>query len=500
MTLFDPLFQKDLLPGFAEPAATKEYFERIKNSHPDYRQYWITLPGSGINVSRLGFGGYRTIRSSRNHFDAIRESILSGTNVIDTSSNYGDGESEALIGDVLRELISAGRIRREELVIITKAGYIQGKNLTMQKENPAPDTIHYDRNIWHCIHPEFLSEQIELSQKRLGLQTLDVFLLHNPEYYLLHGRKKGIPLSDARAEYYSRIMKALEFLEEKRKEGIIKQYGISSNTLPKNPEAYDATDLEQILSFAPQGFSVIQFPANMLETEFRHPDEKRATLAEVAKQAGLWTLANRPLNAFSPAHGLFRLAGSIEGGERPDLSKMLSRLEAAEQRISDALIEKKFQFDRRHPAFSDFLKAHADSFRDHEHLHMALPHILPEFDRTVRHLQTICSDNEQAYYALENYVRLCNGCISWWEKYIRAAHDSQTSEIQNYLAEKVDTFQKHPLAVQAILYLLSEDIPHTVLTGMRKIDYVRQFQSVYKDSEPESINREIVDSLPLPEK
>lgn len=44
--------------------------------------------------------------------------------------------------------------------------------------------VKYGDEIWHCLHPEYLEEQLTLSLDRLGLQTLDVCLLHNPEYFL----------------------------------------------------------------------------------------------------------------------------------------------------------------------------------------------------------------------------------------------------------------------------------------------------------------------------
>ena len=36
---------------------------------------------------------------------------------------------------------------------------------------------------WHCLHPEFLQDQLTRSLDRLQLETLDVCLLHNPEYF-----------------------------------------------------------------------------------------------------------------------------------------------------------------------------------------------------------------------------------------------------------------------------------------------------------------------------
>ncbi len=54
--------------------------------------------------------------------------------MIDTSANYTDGRSEKLIGNVLQNAFGKSEILPDDLVIISKGGYIQGKNLKSAKE------------------------------------------------------------------------------------------------------------------------------------------------------------------------------------------------------------------------------------------------------------------------------------------------------------------------------------------------------------------------------
>ena len=84
--------------------------------------------GSGTPISRVGFGTYR-VGGTEDQAAAIREALLNGVTLVDTSANYGDGESEATIGRVVRELVADGKLRREETIIVSKFGYIQGQNL-----------------------------------------------------------------------------------------------------------------------------------------------------------------------------------------------------------------------------------------------------------------------------------------------------------------------------------------------------------------------------------
>jgi aryl-alcohol dehydrogenase-like predicted oxidoreductase len=56
----------------------------------------------------------------------------------------------------------------------------------------------------HCLHPDFLEAQVAMSRSNLGLKTLDLVYLHNPEQLLL-----GMAPSEA--------MKVLEVLACKPK-------------------------------------------------------------------------------------------------------------------------------------------------------------------------------------------------------------------------------------------------------------------------------------------
>ncbi|MCA9955302.1 MAG: aldo/keto reductase, partial [Anaerolineales bacterium] len=166
----------------------------------------------------------------------------------------------------------------------------------------------------HCLHPEFLEDQLERSLERLNLATLDVYLLHNPEYYLSWAERRPIPLDEARQTYYQRIRLAFEFLEQAVADGRIQSYGISSNTFPEPARSYTFTDLNCIWQIA-QGISPnhhfrwVQLPMNLLETgaatEANLPDKQ--TALQFAQDHQLAVLVNRPLNAFRQ-ESLIRLA------------------------------------------------------------------------------------------------------------------------------------------------------------------------------------------------
>lgn len=116
-------------------------------------------------VSEVGFGawgiGGRTAGDTsygetddRQSLEAIRRALDCGVNFFDTSSAYGSGHSETLIG---RALAADRRIA----VIATKAGYDEWTR--------PPD-----------FSPEAIGRSVDRSLERLRTDYLDVLQLHNP--------------------------------------------------------------------------------------------------------------------------------------------------------------------------------------------------------------------------------------------------------------------------------------------------------------------------------
>ncbi|HEY3121042.1 MAG TPA: aldo/keto reductase [Vicinamibacteria bacterium] len=311
-------------------SATAEGTSRYAGRSPFVGTGYGPLGRTGLTVSRIGFGGYRVDDETDEHRSALRAALGGGVNLVDTSTNYMDGGSERLIGQVLSGLAREGGLRRDEVVIVSKIGYVQGSNLEQAQEReqagrPFPEMVKYADGVWHCIHPEFLADQLPRSLERLQVDALDVCLLHNPEYYLsdAHERSHGT-LERRREEFYRRLREAFAFLEGEATAGRIRFYGVSSNTCVRPEHDPEATSLEQMLAAAREAggeghrFRVLQLPLNLLEFGPRH----RAVLEKAAAE-GVGVLVNRPLNAMAD-DGMIRLA-SLETEPPPvDLEGQLA--------------------------------------------------------------------------------------------------------------------------------------------------------------------------------
>jgi len=303
-----------MIPSKANEIQTNKFFDK----HPGILKK--PLGKTGLTVSACGFGAYRVDYRVLEHSEALEYAILSGINLIDTSSNYSDGGSEILIGDVLKKLIDEKKLKREEIVIVSKGGYIQGKNYELANEKKKKgeeykEVIEYSDGLWHSIHPEFLKEQITSSLERLKLETIDVYLLHNPEYFLDSPLSKDLELSELRHEYYRRIKNAFEFLESEVSAGRISSYGISSNSFIVKDDEQIFTSFEECLKTANSlslnnKFDVIEFPFNLYENGAiinKNQRSETKTLLEFASVNNMGILINRPLNAIKDKQ-LHRLA------------------------------------------------------------------------------------------------------------------------------------------------------------------------------------------------
>lgn len=232
-------------------------------------------------ISRIGIGTYRMNITNKEHLNSLRYAFEQGINLIDTASNYQFGNSERLIGSVLN-----GK-KRENTFIVTKAGYIQGEDINafssiLNKSR----TIRINDNFLYSIDSLFLESQIKASLKRLNTNYLDGFLIHNPEHYfdVQNENQKFI---------YDHLIESLLFLETLVKKGIIRYYGISSNTLPNHN-----IDLRRIINENNEfpNFKLTQFPYNLNEKDAVEKNSEDESLIDFCKRNEIITFANRPLN------------------------------------------------------------------------------------------------------------------------------------------------------------------------------------------------------------
>ncbi|MDP9315119.1 MAG: aldo/keto reductase [Chloroflexota bacterium] len=128
--------------------------------------HYRTMGKTGLQVSEIGFGAWGIGKSGwvgaedDESLRALNRAIDLGLNFIDTAYGYGEGHSEQLIGQVLRE-------RSEQVYVATK---IPPKN----RQWPAAHTTPVEET----FPGEYVREYTERSLRNLGVEALDVQQFH----------------------------------------------------------------------------------------------------------------------------------------------------------------------------------------------------------------------------------------------------------------------------------------------------------------------------------
>ena len=117
----------------------------------------VTLPG-GATLPALGLGTWRLGESAaarKAEVAALRTAIELGYRLFDTAEMYGEGGAESALGAALRDAFAAGDVTRDEVFVVSKV---------------YPHNASRRGTVAAC----------ERSRARLGLDRIDLYLLHWP--------------------------------------------------------------------------------------------------------------------------------------------------------------------------------------------------------------------------------------------------------------------------------------------------------------------------------
>ena len=257
-----------MISGYATSDGTKDF---SKNSQVNLDNFKIF---EDLHLSNVGIGTYLGNPDSQTDElvkNAVKQSILSGVNVIDTAINYRAQKAERSVGKALSELIQEGKITRNQVFISSKNGYvtndadIQEDFMEYVMRELGKTGIVKEGDItsgYHCMTTAYLSDQLDRSLKNLDLECIDLMYLHNG----IEGQIKDI----SKDEFLEKLKSVFELYEQKRDEGKIKFYGMATwecfRVKDDNPQHLSLEDVVQMaknVGGENHGFKFIQLPYNM---------------------------------------------------------------------------------------------------------------------------------------------------------------------------------------------------------------------------------------------
>jgi len=262
------------LRGRATPEATTAYAQKHGDTGGGHFRESVT----GLALSSIGLGTY--LGEPDDATDAayqasVERALALGCNHLDTAVNYRFQRSERAIGRALARAIRHNALERENVVIATKGGFVpfdgalppDPRKWVYQKyiETELAHPNEFVANYQHCLAPDYLDTMIECSRRNLGVETIDIYYLHNPETQRI---------SNTHDTFRRRILDAFETLEAAVERGVIAAYGVATwSAFRSPPNAPDYLSLTELvgLAFEVAGeanhFAYVQMPYNLMMTE-----------------------------------------------------------------------------------------------------------------------------------------------------------------------------------------------------------------------------------------
>jgi aryl-alcohol dehydrogenase-like predicted oxidoreductase len=303
-----------MIAGRATAEGTARYVQRFAGRLP--AEHFREL--AGLHASSLGLGTYlgrEDAATDALYQRAVGRALERGVNVLDTAINYRHQRSERAIGAALAAAVRRGVVQRDEVVVATKGGY-----LAFDAEVP-PDPRAYFVATYvrtgviqpgevvgsHCMAPRYLLDQLERSRENLGLETIDVYYVHNPETQLDEV---------SRDEFRRRIRDAFAALEGAVRDGKIGCYGTATwNGFRVDAGTPGALALSELVAVAREvggadhRLRVIQLPYNLgMPEAFTRATQKLNggffSALDAARHLGLYVMASAPVLQGRLAQGL----------------------------------------------------------------------------------------------------------------------------------------------------------------------------------------------------
>jgi aryl-alcohol dehydrogenase-like predicted oxidoreductase len=287
----------------ATAQGTFDYKER----HDGFARTYFRRVGDRA-VSSIGLGTYLgdpDDETDAAYRAAIDRALASGVNVLDTAINYRHQRSERCIGTALAD----SDVPRDSVFVATKGGFVPFDRTRPDDPSAYIRTEYLDTDILHpndlahgshAIAPAFVREQLARSRDNLGLDTIDLYYVHNPETQLD---------VRSRAAVYDQLEATFEVLERRAATGDLRHYGVATWDAFRVPRSHDhylslaeiierARTAAQTAGNAATHFRAIQVPFNVYMADAFTVEAQPGPAGD---QSVLWFAQEAGLNVFTSA-------------------------------------------------------------------------------------------------------------------------------------------------------------------------------------------------------
>jgi len=235
---------------------------------------WAIGGAAKVGSMPIGWGNTNDEESER----ALLSSIDAGINFFDTADFYGFGHSEELIGRVISH--------RKDVIIATKVGH---RNIN--------EKIVFDYS------GDYIRAACEESLRRLKRETIDYYQLHTARLEHLHNGE------------------CITAMENLKRSGKIRYWGLSLNTFHPQPEAEYLMDRK-----LGDGFQLV----------FNIINQRASEVLKLASGAGYGIIARMPLQ-FGLLTGKFKPDAKFDASDHRSFRLTAEIIQVANKKLNDAV-------------------------------------------------------------------------------------------------------------------------------------------------------------------
>jgi len=213
--------------GKASTRGTRAYAARFGDALP--HGHFSDFGAARLKLSSLGIGTFPG--AARDDVDAISasliaEGLLGGINVIDTAVHYRYGRALGAVRAGLARAFSGG-LTREQVFVAVKGGFV------LCPDGPPADFAAWfdthcvarglgtrdDLSGMHLLSAPHIAWQLAHAREALGLETIDAFLVDQPEVHVTRIGKEAM---------HRKLEAVFGVLEDAVRRGWIGAYGVAS--------------------------------------------------------------------------------------------------------------------------------------------------------------------------------------------------------------------------------------------------------------------------------
>lgn len=436
------------------------------------------LGRSNLMVSPICFGSLRLTPENGIYKETLFKALSSGIHFIDTSGAYGNGASEIVIGESLKEYLSLYPEQKESIVLCTKMGLVQGSALQEmqirdQRGQGIPGSYRISERLSYCLTPEYIESQLSMSIRRLQTEKVNLVLIQNPENLL--------KILKSKKNFMAYLKRAFEHLEVEVAKGRIDHYGISSSAFLAKEISPEFLSIDEITELAASisknhHFSVVQVPFNLFETTplFQQNQDKK-TFFQAAQSHDLGILACRPLTSHhrEKVHHFITFPGKDEVSVKGKLHKTLMEVVELEKTLFEKLPA------HRELKWGHLLRANLNKISDWWKWNVYLQkQILPSMQKSIEKLPHTPEWNHWKV----NYVNHLHTLFALITDSLQGIANLRTNQICLYLNEECDVLKDENKLSNKVtrLYLSLPEI-HSIVMGLshpQHIDDLLQLGSI----------------------